>query len=158
MPASEYVDVETARAATGTRIITSALVPSPWSEAAKGLFDAKNKEYVSASKKLSPYQLGAYEGGLAVLAVLFVGLALTTGRSPGKFVTKLHLIGADGQRASVSAILIRYLVVFGFKAILGVFLGQIAWVIAIFGVSSSARSPQRQGWHDRIAKTYVAQG
>ncbi|HVV87993.1 MAG TPA: hypothetical protein VHE35_33360 [Kofleriaceae bacterium] len=34
----EYVDVETARAASGVRIVVSGLVPSPWSEAAKGLF------------------------------------------------------------------------------------------------------------------------
>jgi glutathione S-transferase len=33
----EYVDLETAKSATGTRIVTSSLVPSPWSEATKGL-------------------------------------------------------------------------------------------------------------------------
>ena len=36
--ALQYIDVAAARAARGTRIVTSALVPSPWSEAAKGLF------------------------------------------------------------------------------------------------------------------------
>ena len=34
----EYVDFATARAARGTRIVTSALVVSPWSEAVKGMF------------------------------------------------------------------------------------------------------------------------
>ena len=34
----DYVDLATARAATGTRIITTSLVASPWSEAAKGMF------------------------------------------------------------------------------------------------------------------------
>ena len=34
-----YVDLETARASEGTRIVTTALVPSPWSEATKGLFE-----------------------------------------------------------------------------------------------------------------------
>src|SRR5689334_13116433 len=38
MATLEYVDLATARDARGTRIVTSALVPSPWSEAAKGLF------------------------------------------------------------------------------------------------------------------------
>lgn len=33
-----YVSLEVAKAATGTRIVSSALVPSPWSEAAKSLF------------------------------------------------------------------------------------------------------------------------
>ena len=34
----EYVDLATARSAKGTRIVTSALVASPWSEAVKGMF------------------------------------------------------------------------------------------------------------------------
>jgi glutathione S-transferase len=34
----EYVDLATARAARGTRVVTSALVASPWSEAVKGMF------------------------------------------------------------------------------------------------------------------------
>jgi glutathione S-transferase len=38
MNAIEFVDVATARAARGIRIVASGLVPSPWSEAAKGLF------------------------------------------------------------------------------------------------------------------------
>jgi len=38
MAGVEYVDLSRARDARGIRIITSAAVPSPWSEAAKGLF------------------------------------------------------------------------------------------------------------------------
>jgi glutathione S-transferase len=34
----EFVDISAARAARGVRIVVSGLVPSPWSEAAKGLF------------------------------------------------------------------------------------------------------------------------
>ncbi|WP_437808714.1 hypothetical protein [Sorangium sp. So ce1078] len=34
----EFVDVATARAARGVRMVASGMVPSPWSEAAKGLF------------------------------------------------------------------------------------------------------------------------
>ena len=33
----EYVDLETAKSAAGTRIVVSSLVPSPWSEATKGM-------------------------------------------------------------------------------------------------------------------------
>jgi glutathione S-transferase len=39
MTTLRFVDLDTARAAPGTRIVTSALVPSPWSEAAKGVFE-----------------------------------------------------------------------------------------------------------------------
>lgn len=38
METSEFVDVETARASRGVRIVASAVVPSPWSEAAKNVF------------------------------------------------------------------------------------------------------------------------
>ncbi len=38
MSALEFVDVATARSAPGVRIVVSGLVPSPWSEATKGLF------------------------------------------------------------------------------------------------------------------------
>lgn len=37
-----YVDVAAARELTGTRLVASGLVPSPWSEAAKGLFGIGN--------------------------------------------------------------------------------------------------------------------
>jgi glutathione S-transferase len=38
MSTLEFVDVGTARAAEGVRMVVSGLVPSPWSEAAKGVF------------------------------------------------------------------------------------------------------------------------
>jgi len=51
--------------------------------------------------------------------------------------------------------------VFGFIVLAGVFLGQLAqlaWIVAIFGVTSFSRNPKRQGWHDRAAHTVVVQG
>ena len=38
MTSLEFVDVATARSAAGVRIVVTGLVPSPWSEATKGLF------------------------------------------------------------------------------------------------------------------------
>jgi glutathione S-transferase len=38
MTAMEFVDVATAKSAPGVRIVVTGLVPSPWSEATKGLF------------------------------------------------------------------------------------------------------------------------
>lgn len=38
MSSLEYVDVATARGASGIRMVVSGLLPSPWSEAAKGIF------------------------------------------------------------------------------------------------------------------------
>lgn len=41
MTALQFVDVETARAARGPRLIVAGSLPSPWSEAAKGIFHVK---------------------------------------------------------------------------------------------------------------------
>lgn len=38
MTATEYVDLATAKAARGVRMVVAAVVPSPWSQAAKGVF------------------------------------------------------------------------------------------------------------------------
>lgn len=38
----QYVDLETAKAATGVRMVSASVVPSPWSEAAKALFRIAN--------------------------------------------------------------------------------------------------------------------
>lgn len=43
----EYVDLETAKAARGLRIVTVSGVPSPWSEAAKGIFRTKKIPFVA---------------------------------------------------------------------------------------------------------------
>lgn len=43
----EFVDLETAKAARGVRIVTSTVVPSPWSEAAKATFTVANVPFVA---------------------------------------------------------------------------------------------------------------
>lgn len=47
MAAMRFVDLETARVARGLRLVVVAGVPSPWSEAAKGIFGLKNLEFLA---------------------------------------------------------------------------------------------------------------
>ena len=49
---TNYVDFETARAASGLRLVTLANVPSPWSEAAKGIFHVEKIPFVAT--RLAP--------------------------------------------------------------------------------------------------------
>ena len=42
MPTREFVDLETARSASGLRLIIPGGVPSPWSVAAKAILDVKD--------------------------------------------------------------------------------------------------------------------
>jgi len=44
---TSYVDLEAAKAARGMRLVTVANIPSPWSEAAKGIFHVKKIPYVA---------------------------------------------------------------------------------------------------------------
>jgi glutathione S-transferase len=47
MEATKFVDLETARDAEGLRLVVVANIPSPWSEAAKGIFRIKRVPYVA---------------------------------------------------------------------------------------------------------------
>ena len=42
-----FVDIEEARAAQGLRLVIAGNVPSPWSQAAMGIFDLKGLDYLA---------------------------------------------------------------------------------------------------------------
>lgn len=48
----EWIDVATARARSGLRLVLSAGVPGPWGEAAKGIFHAKAIAFVRVAQRL----------------------------------------------------------------------------------------------------------
>jgi glutathione S-transferase len=62
MPAIEYVDLAAARSAPGVRIVVSGLVPSPWSEATKGLFQIANVPVVAVRRNRDAAEITAWTG------------------------------------------------------------------------------------------------
>ncbi len=58
----EYVDVETAKAAKGTRLVVNALVPSPWSEAMKGLFVVAKVPALAVRRTMDSAAVDAWTG------------------------------------------------------------------------------------------------
>jgi glutathione S-transferase len=62
MTAIEFVDVATARSAPGVRIVVSGLVPSPWSEATKGLFRIANIPVVAVRRTRDAAEVTAWTG------------------------------------------------------------------------------------------------
>src|SRR5580704_826311 len=58
----EFVDVATAKAATGIRIVVPAVVPSPWSEAVKGLFHIAQIPVVAVRFKGGDRDIAAWTG------------------------------------------------------------------------------------------------
>lgn len=58
----EFVDVETARTAPGVRIVVSGIVPSPWSEATKGLFRIANVPVRAVRRTRDSTEVTAWTG------------------------------------------------------------------------------------------------
>ena len=69
----EFVDVATARSAPGVRIVVSGLVPSPWSEAAKGLFRIGNIPVVAVRRMRDASEVTAWTGVDNVPVVFHAG-------------------------------------------------------------------------------------
>ena len=62
MTAIEFVDVATARKAPGVRIVVSGIVPSPWSEATKGLFRVANIPVLAVRRMRDAAEITAWTG------------------------------------------------------------------------------------------------
>src|SRR4029078_1487231 len=62
MTTIEYVDGAAARSAPGVRSVVSGLVPSPWSEAAKGLFRVANVPVVAVRRMRDAQDITAWTG------------------------------------------------------------------------------------------------
>ena len=62
MSTLEFVDVATARSAPGVRLVVSGLVPSPWSEAAKGLFKVAGIPVVAVRRMRDGAEITAWTG------------------------------------------------------------------------------------------------
>jgi glutathione S-transferase len=60
--AMEFVDLETARARKGLRLVVAAAVPSPWSQAAKAIFDLKGIEGVAVRMALGDKDVASWTG------------------------------------------------------------------------------------------------
>ncbi len=71
MSTIEVVDVATARAASGVRLVVSGLVPSPWSEAAKGIFAIANIPAMTVRRMRDGAEITAWTGVDNVPVVLY---------------------------------------------------------------------------------------
>lgn len=108
-------------------------------------------------------------GGFLIVMLVNVTLVSRFGADPGKFVFRLRIIDQNGRWPTWSQALLRTVVLFGPYTVLGLVagvvwewnrqLGQLlgwaplVWVALV--VWSIANNPERQGWHDRVARTWV---
>jgi glutathione S-transferase len=66
-----FVDLEEARAARGLRVVIATNVPSPWSQAAMGLFDMKGLDYLAVRYRRTDEEIKRWTGARNAPAVLF---------------------------------------------------------------------------------------
>lgn len=90
---------------------------------------------------------GAQEVGFSLglvfgLAYTWFFLTRNNGQTLGKIVMKIRVIKADGSPISDSDAVIRYI-----GTIIN-YIGCLGWLWALF-------DSNRQGWHDKLAQTYV---
>jgi glutathione S-transferase len=67
----EFVDVATARAARGVRMVVSGMVPSPWSEAAKGLFHVQRVPVLAVRAAREDPEVAAFAKADNVPSVMY---------------------------------------------------------------------------------------
>jgi uncharacterized RDD family membrane protein YckC len=90
-----------------------------------------------ASSGAAPQDIFLFFGYFVLLTGLF-------GQTPGKFVAGIIVVDAEGRTPGVAVAIPREMVgKFVATAVLG---AGLAWVLL---------DPKRQGWHDKIAGTYV---
>jgi len=93
--------------------------------------------------RMVPYLIAGNIFSLAVNIGYFVGFWVWRGQTPGKMLLNIKIVRPDCARIKFSQALLRYLGYIVSAAV--IFIGFI-WV---------AFDPQKQGFHDKIAETFV---
>lgn len=62
MPRTSFLDLASARSAPGLRLVLTGVIPSPWSEAAKGLFHARHIAYGVIRHRSDDAELAGWTG------------------------------------------------------------------------------------------------
>ena len=81
--------------------------------------------------------------GLILSVVYYTGFWSNSGGSFGKNMLGIKVVGVDGQPLSIGKALLRYI---------GYLINGLIFSIGFLWIAFDAK---RQGWHDKLAKTYV---
>lgn len=128
-------------------------------DAADAKLDAETDKLSDLFSKVQPsLRLLTVVWTLVALAITVVPSAIG-GRTLGKRLRGITLRRESGDPAGWGASLRHFglpIVTMGIVGLVAFGFIQIAGLVWLFGVTSFARNPRRQGWHDRFAKTIVA--
>ncbi len=130
--------------------MTALEIASAWQRLGAALIDGVIGGLVFVGALVVGISIGGDVGELvipiAMLAYIVIVLALITnrGQSPGKMVINIKIVKADGTPLGLGSVLVRE-IIGKFVSSLVIYIGYI-WILF---------DGKRQGWHDKIASTYV---
>jgi curved DNA-binding protein CbpA len=126
-------------------------------KAAQKKVDNLNEQLTKAQNKLRPMYL-LLTAAVIVLALLYtVPMSARTGQTFGKRLRKVRLVKVDGSDPGWGASLIHYGIPIVITLALSGFLGPLALVLGLGCVLWNIRDRNRQGVHDKLAKTLVVE-
>jgi len=120
--------------------------------------DAITKQIDAINRQLSPWINLVFVVGIVLLLVYLVPATALTGQTLGKRFFKVRVVNRlTGARPGFSSALLR----FGVPLLVGAFLavplrfGPLGLALPVLGMIGWISKPNRQGLHDRLAKTVV---
>ncbi|HEX4492366.1 MAG TPA: RDD family protein [Acidimicrobiia bacterium] len=121
--------------------------------------DGYNKEIDDINRDFAPGLKVVYAIGVLVAFLYLVPLTALTGQTVGKRLQKIRVVRvADGSPVGWKPTLIRFGLPLGVAMLLGVLiLGEFALLLGIIFIIGWVNRPDRQGIHDRLAKTVVVE-
>lgn len=141
-----FVELEEARAASGLRVVIATNVPSPWSQAALGLFDMKGLDYLAVRFRRSDQEMKGWTGARNAPAVLLDNEPPRTGWA--EIVTLAERLG--GKMSLVPDDDERRVRMFGLShEILGE--GGLGWSVRLLLTHASLATDGREGWPKPVA-------
>ena len=107
-------------------------------------------------KKLTPTYLLVVAFGFVILLLYLVPSSVVSGQTLGKKQQRIKVIHVDGSRLGWYGAALRFGVPLLVGLLLGVkFLGPLGPAVAVMGTLGWVSKPNRQGLHDKLAKTIV---
>lgn len=141
-----FVELDEARAASGLRVVIATNVPSPWSQAALGLFDMKGLDYLAVRFRRGDEEIKRWTGARNVPAVLLDDEPPRTGWA--EIVMLAERLG--GRVSLVPEDDARRVRMFGLShEILGE--GGLGWSVRLLLTHRSFATDGREGWPKPVA-------
>ncbi len=119
--------------------------------------DALGKEIDKINRHLGPWINLTFVVAMLILLLYLVPSTALSGKTIGKRLRHIRVVKLDGSRPGWSTALVRFGVPMLAGSVLAVLLrfGPLGLGVAVLGIIGWVSNPNRQGLHDRLAKTIV---